>query len=101
VTDAWCQNTTNVVPPAFAMPAHVAPLDILFYEASDWNINGGDAFVSWHGSWDRDTPQGYKVVHIEFNQGVPLKWTPFFYYASHGDVNGQTEVDKDSNWPVS
>lgn len=31
VSDAWCQDPAQVVPPAFAMPAHVAPLGIVFY----------------------------------------------------------------------
>jgi glucose/arabinose dehydrogenase len=31
------------------MPAHVAPLDILFYYGSAFP--GVAAFVTWHGSW--------------------------------------------------
>lgn len=27
-----------------------------------------DAFVGYHGSWNRDTPTGYKVVHIPFKK---------------------------------
>jgi glucose/arabinose dehydrogenase len=37
-----------------SMPAHVAPLDIYFYYGDKLpGINAGDAFVSWHGSWNR------------------------------------------------
>ena len=27
-----------------------------------------DAFIGFHGSWNRDTPTGYKVVHVPFNE---------------------------------
>ena len=31
----------------------------------------GDAFVALHGSWNRATRTGYKVVRIPLNNGVP------------------------------
>jgi glucose/arabinose dehydrogenase len=53
-SDDWCKNFANVVPPAYSMPAHVAPLDIYFYSGSNLPaVDVGDAFVSWHGSWNR------------------------------------------------
>jgi len=101
-TDAWCQNTSNVVPPAYPMPAHVAPLDILFhYNNTLPNINNGDAFVSWHGSWDRDPPQGYKVVRVRFANGWPVQWSPFLYYEPDGDLVGvESGVDTGNEWNV-
>jgi len=83
-TDEWCRNNSR--PPALAMQAHSAPLGITFYQHKDNNaIPGkckgafpkgldGDAFVAFHGSWNRDVPTGYKVVHIPFDQpgGNPL-----------------------------
>ena len=56
--------------------AHSASLQMTFYTAS----NGpaafppqyhGDAFVALHGSWNRATRTGYKVVRIPLNNGVP------------------------------
>jgi glucose/arabinose dehydrogenase len=62
-------NKTFNVPPRLSMQAHSAPLDITFYSASNFNESVGitrdydsDAFVSFHGSWDRDPPTGYGVV---------------------------------------
>ncbi|KAL6040936.1 Carbohydrate-binding cytochrome b562, partial [Balamuthia mandrillaris] len=77
-TDEWCRNESNVVPPQYWLPAHLAPLDILFYhhqaegEAGGRKVGSrapdpsvpmakrllpteweGDAFVSTHGSWNR------------------------------------------------
>ncbi|KAL1920019.1 uncharacterized protein VTP21DRAFT_1165 [Calcarisporiella thermophila] len=77
-TDSWCQNTTNNRLPALSMQAHVAPLDIVFYRGE--GCDGarafscslkGDAFVTFHGSWNRNPPAGYKVVRIPFKDGKP------------------------------
>ena len=32
----------------------------------------GDALLSFHGSWNRDMPTGYKVVRIPFDNGAPV-----------------------------
>ena len=56
--------------------AHSASLQMTFYTAT----NGvaafpaeyhGDAFVALHGSWNRATRTGYKLVRIPLNNGVP------------------------------
>lgn len=60
-TDARCKS--NYQPPRLSFPAHTAPLDILFDKQ-------GDAWVSLHGSWNRDTPQGYKLIRIQFNSST-------------------------------
>jgi len=61
--NADCQNT---VAPIFQIPAHSAPLGWAFINSSqfpaDWQ---GDILVSYHGSWNRSTPIGYKVVHLK------------------------------------
>lgn len=40
--------------------AHSAPIDGKFDE------DGSNMYVSFHGSWDRDPPTGFKVVQIPF-----------------------------------
>jgi glucose/arabinose dehydrogenase len=82
-SDAWCQNTNNVVPPAHCLPAHNAPLDIVF--GSITNVVGFDqtAYISAHGSWDRDTPDGYRVYFTTWKSGV-INHTPFLQYAGPG-----------------
>jgi glucose/arabinose dehydrogenase len=56
--------------------AHSASLQMTFYTAT----NGpaafpaeyrGDAFAALHGSWNRATRTGYKIVRIPLNDGVP------------------------------
>lgn len=49
-----CNETQG---PIFEIPAHSAPLGLAFFE--------DDLLVSYHGSWNRSTPTGYKVVRIK------------------------------------
>ncbi|KAK4190824.1 soluble quino protein glucose/sorbosone dehydrogenase [Podospora australis] len=48
------------IPPRLTFTAHMAPLDIKF------SPEGTKAYVSFHGSWNRDNPAGYKVSVIKF-----------------------------------
>ncbi|HEV7928272.1 MAG TPA: PQQ-dependent sugar dehydrogenase [Verrucomicrobiae bacterium] len=55
--------------------SHSASLEMTFYTA-DTGVAAfpaeyqGDAFVALHGSWNRSTRTGYKVVRIRFNHGL-------------------------------
>jgi glucose/arabinose dehydrogenase len=67
------QNDTNNdqrcgerVAPRLAFQAHMAPLDIKF------DANGTQAWISFHGSWNRDDPIGYKVSVVDFADGEPV-----------------------------
>jgi len=91
-TDAWCRAANNVVPPALVMPAHVAPLDIIFYDGASFPADAiGDAFVSFHGSWNRQPAQGYEVMRVVFENGAPVRYEPFFEFDGAGDTS--------SAWP--
>ena len=50
----------------------MAPLGLVFYTAGSLpqKYRGG-AFVGEHGSWDRPTFNGYKVVFVPFSGGRP------------------------------
>lgn len=54
--------------PVYEIPAHSAPLGLTFVNSpqflADWQ---GDLLVSYHGSWNRSTPIGYKVVRLDVN----------------------------------
>ena len=88
-SDAWCRNTTNVVPPVLVMQAHSAPLDIKFYAGGAFPADlTGSALVTFHGSWNRSPATGYQVVRIPFGQdgmpsGDPM---PFLEYSGAGDT---------------
>lgn len=62
----------RAIVPDYALSSHVAPLGMIFYTGSSLppQYRGG-AFVSEHGSWDRDPLNGYKVVYIPFVNGRP------------------------------
>ncbi|TFY77022.1 hypothetical protein EWM64_g6991 [Hericium alpestre] len=65
--DAWCQDCRIT---SRRRLASSVPLDIKFYTGGDRGRGGlpsgwkGDAFVSFHGSFDRTPPTGYGVVRL-------------------------------------
>ncbi|KAF9741032.1 hypothetical protein PMIN06_009574 [Paraphaeosphaeria minitans] len=65
LNDTFCRE--DRIPPRLTFQAHQAPLDIKF------NPNGTAAWVTFHGSWNRDDPIGYKLSYIAFDgAGSPL-----------------------------
>ena len=67
----------QVTLPVMQLPAHCAPLDMIFYEGEQFPPEyRNDAIATLHGSWNRSEPSGYKVVRIHFDeQGNPTKYT--------------------------
>lgn len=62
----------KVTVPDVLLQAHSAPLGIAFYGGGQFPAGyDGDAFVTMHGSWDRTTRVGYKVVRLRFQAGRP------------------------------
>jgi len=56
--------------------AHSAALSMTFYEASNGKSAFpaafvGDAFVGFHGSWNRSLRTGYKLVRVHMRNGEP------------------------------
>jgi glucose/arabinose dehydrogenase len=64
INDTTCSS--GRVPPRLTFQAHMAPLDIIF------TSNGTVAYVTFHGSWDRTVPVGYKLSTIAFANGSPV-----------------------------
>jgi len=55
--------------PVVEFQAHTAPLGISFYTGSAFPAEyAGDAFLAQHGSWNRSTPVGYRVMRIRFDE---------------------------------
>ncbi|KAF3019699.1 hypothetical protein E8E14_007112 [Neopestalotiopsis sp. 37M] len=65
LNDTTCHD--DRVAPRLTFQAHMAPLDIIF------TPDGSTAYVSFHGSWDRDSPAGYMVSSIAFANGQPVE----------------------------
>lgn len=62
-----CEETE---PPIYKIAAHSAPLGLVFISSEqfpkEWQ---GDLLVAYHGSWNRSTPIGYKVVRLDIEEG--------------------------------
>jgi len=66
----------HVSVPEVLYQAHSAALSMTFYEASSGKSAFpaafvGDAFVGFHGSWNRSLRTGYKLVRVHMKNGEP------------------------------
>ena len=57
--------------PDYSLGSHHAPLGITFSSAAMGGAFAEGAFVGEHGSWNRTTPVGYRVVFVPFRGGRP------------------------------
>lgn len=61
----FCQQT---VPSYIDLPAHSAPLGLAFFPEAGWPPEyRHNLLVAFHGSWNRSTPTGYKVVRLKLD----------------------------------
>ena len=77
-TKAAYAKTTQ--PAMMLFPAHSAPIDFKFIQTGSGfpTTYDGDALICWHGSWNREHPEGYKVQRIHFEKGMPVSASDFF-----------------------
>ncbi len=62
----------KAIVPDYALSSHVAPLGLVFDTGTGLPARySGGAFVGEHGSWNRPTLNGYKVVFVPFSDGHP------------------------------
>lgn len=58
--------------PDVLIQAHSATMGLVFYDGRMFPKEyRGDAFVALHGSWNRSTRTGYKIIRIPFRNGRP------------------------------
>ncbi len=63
------KNCEDYIPPKFNFGAHTAPLGICFYDGDQFpDRYTNDIFVALHGSWNRSTKVGYKVLHLDLDE---------------------------------
>ncbi|MBI2609633.1 PQQ-dependent sugar dehydrogenase [Candidatus Giovannonibacteria bacterium] len=62
------------------IPAHSAPLGLAFVpQNSNWpDEYKGDLLVAYHGSWNRSTPTGYKIVTMKLSANGDYEGTEDF-----------------------
>jgi len=65
--------------PAQLLGAHIAPLGLKFYDGKMFPAEyQGNIFIAMHGSWNRETKQGYNVMRIKLDEkGNASKPEPF------------------------
>ncbi len=63
------ERASRSIPPAHPFGAHTAPLGMVFLKhpslPSEWR---GVALVALHGSWNRTTKSGYKVISLHWGE---------------------------------
>ncbi len=86
----YCNTTEGAL---LGYTAHAAAIAMKFYSAGTAKYAfpaeyGGDAFVAFRGSWNRDQPSGYEIGRVEFDAaGKPVGISPFvtgFVYQEDG-----------------
>jgi glucose/arabinose dehydrogenase len=90
VNDTTC--TQAHAAPRLTFQAHMAPLDMKF------NASGTEGWTTFHGSWDRTSPSGYKVSVIQFDRATGEPTVPSTSNSSYTDVfyNADNSVCPDS-----
>ncbi|MDQ3120236.1 MAG: PQQ-dependent sugar dehydrogenase [Verrucomicrobiota bacterium] len=75
---SWDEYARQCEPPGLTYDAHSAPMALLFYTGSQFPEQYREsAFVTFHGSWNRNKPSGYKVMHLKFKDGKPEAFENF------------------------
>ncbi len=70
--DARLDLADKVTVPDVLIQPHSAPLGVAFYSGSMFPAEyQGSAFVTLHGSWNRGSRTGYKVVRLPMQDGKP------------------------------
>lgn len=77
----YCQAAQG---PALLLPAHSTPIGITFLgKAKVPQAWQQDALIALHGSWNRQQPEGYKIIRVRFeSRALPdgkTDWQPVAY----------------------
>jgi glucose/arabinose dehydrogenase len=73
--DHFCDHATA---PAITFTSHATPIGITFLNASNFPKEYlSDAIVALHGSWNRKTPSGYRLVRVKFKDNQPIEVVDF------------------------
>lgn len=65
------EKVAAAIKPDYALGSHVAALGLDFSSGAMGARFADGVFIGEHGSWNRETPVGYKVVFVPFRGGRP------------------------------
>lgn len=102
-TDRGCDEFTT---PALELGPHVAPLGMRFYTGEmfpEYYKHG--IFIAEHGSWNRKTPIGYRVMFVKIVDNKPVSYEMFAEGWLQGSLSWgrpvDVEVTKDGSLLIS
>jgi glucose/arabinose dehydrogenase len=65
------QGCAGVTPPVATMQAHMAPLGLAFYQSGPFPAPYANSlYIAFHGSWNRSSKVGYKVMRVPLRDGA-------------------------------
>ncbi len=82
----------DFIDPILELGAHVAPTGVAFYKGSMFPEQmKNNLFIALHGSWNRSTKVGYKVIRVVFDeQGNVIESNDFISgWLKDGNVSGR------------
>ncbi len=84
-------SCSEFVPPALKLGAHVASLGMKFYTGTQFPKEyRGRIFIAEHGSWNRSSKVGYRVVSVKMQDNKAISFEPF----AEGFLQGQKPLGR-------
>jgi len=72
------RDCKEFTPPVLKLGAHIAPLGMRFYTGKMFPAAYQNSmFIAQHGSWNRSTKQGYRVIRVVVDANGKAKSEPF------------------------
>lgn len=72
------KNCSDYVSPVVKLGPHVAALGLRFYTGNMFPSEYRNRiFIAQHGSWNRTTPIGYRVMMVRLENNKPVDYAPF------------------------
>ena len=75
----------RTIKPDYSLGSHHAPLGVAFSNAAMGGRFADGVFIGEHGSWNRETPVGYRVTFVPFRNGWPSGQPVPFVTGFQGD----------------
>lgn len=87
-------DCTRFTAPELEMGAHVAALGMRFYTGASFPIDYRNRlFIAQHGSWNRSTKVGYRIIGVRVRAGQVVDWAPFAEGWLQGEQSWGRPVD--------
>jgi len=88
-------------PSVMEFAAHSAPINLIFLgRATSFPKDyQDDAIISFHGSWNRSKPEGFKILRVKFENGKPVGVEDFF--SGFLSVDGNSRFGRPAGLSIS